>query len=468
MRKRRSRPANTAQMRDNKMGHMPVGKLLFQIAFPIILSMLIQAMYNIVDSIYVSRINEQALTAVSLVFPMQMLLIAVAVGTNVGINALLSRALGAKQFDHVRSIAQHAVFLIVVSYIVMALLLFLVAPLFIGLQTNDPQIYTYGVTYMRIIGLFSLGLLTEVCMEKLLTATGKTIFTMIIQASGAIINIILDPILIFGLGPFPEMGVAGAATATVIGQSIAAIIGIVFNLVINKEIQLTMRGFRPQKIVIGEIYRIAVPSIVLQSIGSILIFAMNLILMQFLQNPTAAAVFGVYFKLNSVFFMPIFGLNNGVVPIVAYNYGARHRKRILDTTRVATITAIIILGLGMTAFWLIPDKLLLIFNASEHMLSIGVPALRIISISFMMAGYNIIRLSTMQALGSAFYSMIVSLARQLFILLPSAFILAAIFRSQGGLPAIWYSFVIAEAAAMALTWFLFSRVRRKKVDPLPE
>ena len=454
--------------KENKMGTMPVGKLLFQIAFPIIISMLIQAAYNIIDSMYVSRINEQALTAVSLVFPMQMLLIAVGIGTNVGINALLSRALGAKQFDRVRSIAQHAVFLIIVSYIVMALFLFLVAPLFIGLQTKDPQIYTYGTTYMRIVGLFSLGLLTEVCMEKLLTATGKTVFTMIIQASGAIINIILDPILIFGYGPFPEMGVAGAATATVIGQSIAACIGIVFNLLINKEIQLTMRGFRPIKEIIGEIYRIAVPSIVLQSIGSILIFGMNLILMQFLGNPTAAAVFGVYFKLNSVFFMPIFGLNNGVVPIVAYNYGARRKKRILDTTRVATITAIIVLGAGTAAFWFLPDKLLAIFNASEHMLAIGVPALRVISISFMFAGYNIIRLSTMQALGSAFYSMLVSLARQLFVLLPSAMILAWIFRAQGGLPAIWFSFVIAEVAAMVMTALLFARVRRLKIDPLPE
>ena len=466
--RRRKRKAKSALPKENKMGTMPVGKLLFQISFPIIISMLIQAAYNIVDSMYVSRINEQALTAVSLIFPMQMLMISVGIGTNVGVNALLSRALGAKEFDRVRRIAQQAVFLIFVSYVVMACVLFFFAPGFMRLQTNDPQIYNYGTTYMRICGALSLGLFTQVCMERLLTSTGKTYLTMVCQATGAVINIILDPILIFGVGPFPEMGVAGAATATVIGQTIAAIIGILLNLRRNKEVQLSMRGFRPDGDLIYEIYRIGVPSIVLSSIGSVMTFGMNMILMQYLKNPTAAAVFGVYFKLNSLFFMPIFGLNNGLVPIVAYNYGAQHRRRIEDVIRKATITAEILLVVGMAAFWFIPNKLLAIFNASDNMLSIGVPALRIISLSFLLAGYCIIRGSSMQALGSAFYSMLVSLFRQLFVLLPSAFLLAMLFRSQGGLPAIWYSFVIAEVISLLLSFFFYRKVHRAKIEPLPD
>ncbi len=450
------------------MGTMPVGKLLFQISFPIIISMIVQSLYNIVDSMYVSQINEQALTAVSLVFPMQMLMFSVAIGTNVGINALLSRALGAKQFDKVRRIAQQAIFLIIVLYAIMALILYLSAPGFIGLQTKDPLIYEYGVTYMQICGILCIGVFIQVCMERLLTATGKTVYTMISQMTGAIINIIMDPILIFGYGPFPEMGIAGAATATIFGQIVAGIIGIIFNLRVNKEIQLSMRGFRPDGHLIKEIYKIGVPSIVLQSIGSIMTFGMNMILMQYLKNATAAAVFGVYFKINSIFFMPVFGLNNGLVPIVAYNYGARHKRRMLDVTRVATIVAVILLAAGTLAFWIIPDKLLAIFNASDNMLSIGMPALRVISLSFPLAAYNIIRGSVMQALGSAVNSMIVSLARQLFVLLPSAMVLAMIFRADGGLPAVWFSYVIAEIVALIMTVMFYRKVRGTKIDPLPE
>ena len=453
---------------ENKMGTMPVGKLLFQISFPMIISMMIQALYNIVDSMYVSQINEQALTAVSLVFPMQSLMFSVAIGTNVGINALLSRALGAKEFDRVKRIAQQAIFLIIVCYAIMACILFFSAPGFIGMQTSDPLIYEYGVTYMRICGMLCIGVFIQVCMERLLTSTGKTVYTMISQATGAIINIIMDPILIFGYGPFPEMGVAGAATATIFGQIVAGIIGITFNLRVNKEIQLTMKGFRPDGKLIREIYRIGVPSIVLQSIGSIMTFGMNMILMQYLKNATAAAVFGVYFKINSMFFMPVFGLNNGLVPIVAYNYGARHKKRILGVVKVATFAAMVLLIAGTAAFWLIPDKLLLIFNASENMLAIGVPALRIISLTFPIAGYNIIRGSVMQSLGSAFSSMIISLARQLFVLLPSAAILAVIFKDQGGLPAVWYSFFIAEIVALIMTVLFYNKVRKEKIDPLPD
>ena len=452
---------------ENKMGTMPVGKLLFQISFPIIVSMIIQALYNIVDSMYVSRINEEALTAVSLVFPMQMLMFSVAIGTNVGVNALLSRALGAKEHDRVRRIAQQAIFLIVILYAVMSSLLYFSAPGFLGLQTTDPLIYEYGVTYMQICGVLCIGVFIQICMERLLIATGKTLYTMISQSTGAVINIILDPILIFGYGPFPAMGVAGAATATIFGQIVAGIICIIFNLRVNREISLSLKGFRPDLKLIGEIYRIGVPSIVLQSIGSVMTFGMNMILMQFLKNATAAAVFGVYFKINSIFFMPVFGLNNGLIPIVAYNYGAKRRTRILDVTRVATYAALALMGAGTAAFWIIPDRLLAIFNASENMLSIGIPALRAISLSFPLAAYNIIRGSCMQALGSAVYSMLVSLARQLFVLLPSAFILAVIFRPQGGLPYIWLSYIIAEIAALIMTFLFYRKVRRQKIDPLP-
>ncbi len=462
---------NTAQQTkpaENKMGTMPVGKLLLQISLPIIISMLIQAMYNIVDSMYVSRINEEALTAVSLIFPMQNLMISIATGTCVGINALLSRALGAKEFHQANRIAQHAIFLTVISSVIVSAFMLVMAVPFMRVQTSDPMIFQYGVTYMRICGGICFGIFFQVCMERLLTSTGKTIFTMTSQMTGAILNIIFDPILIFGIGPFPKMGVAGAAYATIFGQCVAALLGFWLNLRYNKEISLSMRRFRPNGHLIGTIYKIGIPSIVMTSIGSVMTFGMNMIFMQFLGNPTGAAVFGIYFKLNSIFFMPVFGLNNGVVPIVAFNYGARHRKRIMETTKLGVLAAVCLMLAGLAAFWLIPDKLLALFNASENMLSIGVPALRIISLSFIFAGYCIIVGSTMQALGKAVYSMINSLTRQLVVLLPSAFILAALTRDQGGMPAIWYSYIIAELVSVALTTFFFRRVYKNMIAPLPE
>ena len=456
-----------AVRKENKMGTMPVGRLLISISLPIIISMLIQAFYNIVDSMFVSRINEEALTAVSLIFPMQTLMISIATGTGVGVNALLSRALGAKEYEHANKVARHAIFLALASSIVVSALMLLLAHPFMRVQTSDPLIYRYGSVYMQICGGLCFGVFFQVTMERLLTSTGKTIFTMVSQMTGAIINIIMDPILIFGFGPFPEMGVAGAAAATVLGQSVAALLGVFLNLRYNHEISLNMRGFRPEKHMILIIYKIGIPSIVMASIGSVMTFGMNMILMQYLKNSTAAAVFGVYFKLNSVFFMPVFGLNNGIVPIVAYNYGARHRKRITDTTRLGVISAVCLMLIGLAAFWIIPDKLLAIFNASENMLAIGVPALRIISISFIFAGYCIVIGSTMQALGSALYSMINSLARQLFVLLPSAFILTVIFRDQGGLPAIWFSYIIAELVSVLVTTIFYRKVYREKIAPLP-
>ena len=453
---------------ENKMGVLPVGKLLFQMSLPMIISMMIQALYNVVDSMYVSQISEKALTSVSLVFPMQSLMISVATGTGVGVNALLSRYLGAKQFKDANKVAEHAIFLAAVSTVIVSAVMFLVSKPFMAIQTADPEIYAGGVTYMRICCGISIGVYFSITMERLLTSTGLTLYTMITQATGAIINIIMDPVLIFGLGPFPKMGIAGAAAATVFGQCCGAVLGIIFNIRKNSEITVRLKDFRPDTMLIRNIYSIAVPSIVLQSIGSVMTFGFNMILMQLLANATAAAVFGVYFKLNSMVFMPVFGLNNGMVPIIAYNYGARHKKRIMDTYKLSLITACCFMLIGVALLWIIPDKLLLIFNASENMLAIGVPALRIISLSFVFAGFCIVTGSVMQALGSAVYSMINSITRQLVFLLPSALILALIFRESGGLPQVWASFDIAEISSLILTLFFFRKVYRKLIALLPD
>ncbi len=455
------------QLKENKMGVLPIGKLLVNISLPIIISMTVQALYNIVDSMFVSQISEQALTAVSLIFPMQNLIISIAAGTAVGFNALISRALGAKEYSRANRVAQHAIFLTVLSTAIVAAVMMLLSDPFVTLQTTDPMIRDDAILYMRICCGVCIGIFFSITLERLLTSTGKTVYTMIGQLTGAITNIIMDPVLIFGLGPFPKMGIAGAAWATVLGQCLGAVLDLIFNIRVNKEISLSMKGFRPEGALISEIYRIAVPSIIVQSIGSVMTFGMNLILMQYLKNSTAAAVFGVYFKLNSIFFMPVFGLNNGLVPIVAYNYGAGYRKRIIHARRLGTNAAVVIMAVGTAIFWLMPKELLGIFNASDNMLAIGEPALRIISLSFPFAGYCISTSSVMQALGSAFYSMINSLTRQLIILLPSAFILAAMFRREGGLPAIWFSFLIAEAASVIMITALYRKVYRQKIAALP-
>jgi putative MATE family efflux protein len=458
----------TTQHRENKMGVLPIGKLLLNISLPIILSMTVQALYNIVDSMFVSRISEEALTAVSLVFPMQSLIIAISAGTAVGFNALVSRALGAHEYHRANQIAQHSIFLTFLSVAVVAAVMWIISDPFITLQTTDPAIRDGAILYMRICCVLCIGIFFSITFERLLMSTGKTVYTMIGQMTGAIINIVMDPVLIFGIGPFPEMGIAGAAAATVLGQCIAALLDLSFNIRVNKEISLSMRGFRPEKAVIKEIYEIGVPSIIVQSIGSVMVFGMNMILMQFLGNATAAAVFGVYFKLNSIFFMPVFGLNNGLVPIIAYNYGAGHRHRIVHAKRLGTLVAVVVMAVGMAIFWLFPKDLLAIFNASDRMQSIGVPALRIIALSFPFAGYCISVSSAMQALGSAFYSMINSLTRQLIVLLPSAFVLAWLFRAQGGLPMLWFSFLIAEGVSVAMITAFYAKVYHQKVASLSE
>ena len=439
---------------------MPVPKLLITMSLPMIISMLVQALYNIVDSIFVAKLSEDALTAVSLAFPIQNLMIAIGVGTGVGINALLSRSLGEKKFEQANLAAENGVFLAVISFLLTALVGIFGSRLFFVAQTSQKTIVQYGIQYMEVITICSIGVYIQITMERLLQATGKTFYTMITQGTGAIINIILDPILIFGLFGFPRLEVAGAAIATVIGQIVGAALSTFFNIRVNKEIRINMKKFRPNKQIIGEIYRVGIPSIIMQSIGSVMVFGFNKILLFF--NTTAAAVFGVYFKLQSFIFMPIFGINNGMVPIIAYNYGARNRKRIMDTIRLATLISIGIMILGVLLFQFFPKTLLGFFDASDHMISIGIPALRIISIHFVLAGYSIIISSTFQALGNGVYSLIVSVARQLVVLLPCAWILAECF----GLNAVWFSFPAAELISVLLCTLLFRRIDRLKLAPL--
>lgn len=439
---------------------MPVPKLLITMSLPMIISMLVQALYNIVDSIFVAKLSEDALTAVSLAFPIQNLMIAIGVGTGVGINALLSRSLGEKKFEQANLAAENGVFLAVISFLLTALVGIFGSRLFFVAQTSQKTIVQYGIQYMEVITICSIGVYIQITMERLLQATGKTFYTMITQGTGAIINIILDPILIFGLFGFPRLEVAGAAIATVIGQIVGAALSTFFNVRVNKEIRINMKKFRPNKQIIGEIYRVGIPSIIMQSIGSVMVFGFNKILLFF--NTTAAAVFGVYFKLQSFIFMPIFGINNGMVPIIAYNYGARNRKRIMDTIRLATLISIGIMILGVLLFQFFPKTLLGFFDASDHMISIGIPALRIISIHFVLAGYSIIISSTFQALGNGVYSLIVSVARQLVVLLPCAWILAECF----GLNAVWFSFPAAELISVLLCTLLFRRIDRLKLAPL--
>lgn len=445
---------------ENKMGVMPVPKLLITMSLPMIASMLVQALYNVVDSIFVARLNEEALTAVSLAFPVQNLMIAIAAGTGVGINALLSKSLGEKKPKEANVVARNGIFLGILSCIVMAVIGLLGSHYFFSVQTNDPSIVRYGTEYMMIITVASAGIFMQITFERLLQSTGKTFYNMITQGTGALINIILDPILIFGLFGMPRLEVAGAALATIIGQITAVSMSLYFNCKKNTELNLNMRGFRPDKRIIAEIYKIGVPSIIMQSIGSVMIFGMNRILLIF--SSTAAAVFGIYFKLQSFIFMPVFGLVNGMIPIVAYNYGAQNKKRIMDTIKMSVFIAVGIMLVGLALFQLFPRQFLGFFDASEKMLAIGIPALRIISLSFVLAGYNIVVGTAFQALGNGVYSLINSIVRQLFVILPAAYLFAKFF----GLDAVWWSIFIAEIVAVVLSSFLFKRITKLKIKTL--
>lgn len=445
---------------ENKMGVMPVNRLLFSMSLPMILSMLVQALYNIVDSIFVAQIGETALAAVSLAFPVQNLIIAVSVGTGVGVNALLSRSLGEKNQENANLAAVNGIFVFFLSYLLFAVFGLFFARMYFTVQTSNPEIIEQGTIYLSICSIFSFGIFLEIALERIMQSTGRTIYNMITQGLGAIINIILDPILIFGLFGFPRMGILGAAVATVIGQIIAMLLLLYFNIRKNSDVNLNMRRFRPDTAIIAEIYRIGLPSIIMQSISSVMTFGVNKILLLF--SETAVSVFGIYFKLQSFIFMPVFGLNNAMVPIVAYNYGAARKDRIMKTIRSSVTAAVAIMLAGLAIFQIFPEQLLYLFDASEHMMGIGVPALRIISLSFLFAGYCIVIGSVFQALGNGVYSLITSAARQLVCILPAAWLFASVF----GLHAVWYAFPLAEIISVVLTTLLFRRIYQKKIQLL--
>lgn len=452
-------------MEGNKLGTMPISKLIWNMSLPIIVSMLVQALYNIVDSVFVSRICEQALTAVSLAFPAQNLMIGLATGTAVGVNALMGRALGAGERERANHIATNGVFLAGVGFAICAILAAFFARMFFAAQTSIDYIVDNGATYLRICCCASLGLFAEIMFERLLQSTGRSILSMYTQGLGAIVNIILDPICIFVL----NMGVAGAAVATVIGQFCGCALALYFNLKKNHDIRLHFKGFRPHWKIIGQIYAIGLPSVVMVAIGSVMTFCMNKILIAYHSaKETAATAFGIYFKLNSFIFMPLFGLNNGVVSIIAYNYGAQHRRRMTETIKRSTIYASCIMLLGMSIFLSIPGTLLKIFDATDTLLTVGVPALRIISLSFCMAGASIALTSAFQALGKSLYSMIISIIRQLVFLVPLAYILARYGAGIGNDDLVWWSYPIAEIAALTVSLLFFRHMYKTLIAKLPE
>lgn len=440
---------------ENKMGTMPVGKLLANMAIPMMISMLVQAFYNIVDSVYVSQLNENALSALSLAFPLQNLMIAFGSGTAVGTNALLSRALGAKRHELVDRAANTSIFLIFCNFAVFCALGILCSRAFFMAQTDVQQIVDYGASYTSICLGASIGVFSQFCFERLLQSTGRTKLAMYTQITGAVINIILDPILIFGWFGFPRMEVAGAAWATVFGQIVAALMALFMNLRLNPDIRIRAKHIRFHWDTVKEIYRVGIPSIVMMSISSVMNFGLNQILIAF--STTATAVFGVYFKLQSFIFMPVFGLNNGMVPIISYNYGAKNAERVHKTIRLSVITAICLMLAGLCLFEFIPGTLLGFFNATGHMREIGIPAFRIIAIHFLFAGFCIVSGSVFQAIGNPLHALINSVCRQLVVLLPAAWLLA----QSGKLELVWFAFPIAEIFSFLLSSiFLRGTLRR--------
>ena len=442
------------------MGVMPVNRLLLTMSGPMMISMLIQALYNVVDSMFVSYISESALTAVSLAYPMQNLMIAVATGTGVGINALLSRNLGEKNFPMVNRTAGNAIFLGLISYVVFALVGLFGSRIYFTVQVSDPEIIQMGQDYLSVILILSIGCFGQVLLSRLLQSTGKTFYSMVIQMVGAVLNIILDPIMIFGLLGFPAMGVAGAALATVISQVVGTLMGLYYNLRKNPEIQFSLNQLRPSAPIIARIYSVGVPSILLQTVSSLLIFGLNQILVAF--SETATAVYGVYFKLQGFAFLPIIGMNNGMVPIIAYNYGAKKPERILQTIKLAITYALIIMVVAVAVFQIFPTQLLGFFQASPEMLEIGVPALRILSLCFIIGGFTIVSSSVFQALGRGLLSMSISIFRQLVLVLP----LAYFFSLTGKLEMVWWAFPVAEVLAGLLALYYLRRAYRRVILPL--
>lgn len=451
------------ELKANKMGTMSVGKLLLNMALPLILSMLVQALYNVVDSIYVSRISESAVTALSLAFPVQNLQIGFATGIAVGVNSLLSKSLGEGNREQANRAAGNGILLMLIAVAVfMAFGAFGSRPYF-TMQSDVKETVEGGTSYTTICCVFTLGVFVQIMCERLLQACGKTVYTMFTQGVGAIVNILLDPVFIFGYFGVPAMGITGAAVATVIGQWAGAILGVIFNLKFNDDVKFTLKNMKPRKDVIRPILTVGVPSVIMMAIGSVMNFGINQILQGFKSyGETATGVFGIYYKLQSFFFMPVFGLNNATISIVAYNYGARQPKRIMGTLKRAVGAALGVMLVGLLAFQLVPDLLLDIFNPSDDFLLIGRSALRIISLNFPLAAVGITLGGSFQAMGNGIYSTITSLCRQLVVLLPTAFLLSL----AGDVTGVWWSFPIAEVVSMILSLIFFGRIYRKKVKPL--
>ena len=445
---------------ENKMGVMPIGKLLINMALPMIISMLVQALYNVVDSIYVSQISENAVTALSLAFPIQNLQIGFAVGIGVGVNALLSKSLGQKDQENANFAAGNGAVIMVIATIAFMIFGIVGVEPFFRIQTDVPATLEASITYTRICSIGCLGVFISILCERLLQSTGRTIYTMITQSFGAIINIILDPILIHGQLGLPAMGIAGAAWATIIGQWASAILGIIFNLTCNPEVHLHPKYFRLRGKTVAPILTVGIPSVVMNGIGSVMTFGMNQILQGF--RETATSVFGVYFKLQSFFFMPLFGLNNATISIIAYNYGARRPERIMKTLKISSISALTLMSTGMLIFQFAPELLLSMFNPSQDFMTMGCAALRTISFAFPIAAVCIALSASFQALGNGIYSTIISLARQLIVLLPAAYLLSL----SGDVNLVWWSYPIAEIISGALTFYFFLRIYRQRIKPL--
>ena len=453
-------PSNTAPV-ENKMGTMPVVRLILNMSLPMIFSMLIQALYNIVDSIFVAQIGEDALTAVSLAFPVQNLMISFAVGTSVGVKAMLSMKLGQRDQESVDKFAMNVVFLSFCTYAVFFVLGLTCVMPYLQSQTSSFSIVEYGREYLCIVTTLGFGVFAGTMFDRLLQSTGRTFLAMISQIVGAVINIIFDPLLIFGIGIFPKMGIRGAALATVLGQIVGLFVSVILNIRCNKDIHFKVKNLIPRLKIVCDIYKIGIPSILLSSITSVITYFVNIILGRF--STTAIAVYGVYFKLNSFIFMPVFGLNNGIVPIIAYNYGAQHHKRITNTIRAALLMAFSIMLLGAAIFELFPDRLFRLFNASDEMVELGCNCLRRIAPSFLGAAIAITLSSVFQAFGSAVYCMIVSFARQLVVSLPAAYLLSL----TGDVNNVWWCFIIAEFMSVGMSLFFMRRIYVKKIKPIP-
>ena len=448
--------------KENRMGVMPVGKLLFSMSTPMVISFLVQSLYNIVDSIFVARYSPDALAAVSLAYPIQILMIAVSVGTGVGVNALLSRLLGEVKKDRAKVTADNAVLLAIIASIAFAIFGAIGTKAFFNAQTNSESIRSLGYSYLSIVSIFSFGLILEVTYERILQSTGKTIYNMITQGIGAIINIILDPILIFGLLGAPKMGVAGAAIATVAGQIVAMILSFVFNMKYNEEVDITFGKhiFKPDFIIIKDIYKVGIPSIAMQSMSTLMMLGLNKILVRY--SDMAVNVLGIYYKLQSFVFMPIFGLNNGMTPIVAYNYGARNKDRIMKVLKYSFLSSLVIMVIGTAIFWLFPKELMILFSPNEEMLRLGIPALRICSLCFILAAFDVIAIASFQSLGNGMYALYASFLRQLVLILPLAYVLSNMF----GLEAVWYSIPLAELGCAFLDIYLMKKIYDKKIANL--